>query len=76
MSNKKKSLEANQEEILASLPGEFQEDFKSSSDGATTAGSSVNDKTETSAIKAELVANPSVDESAASGELKDIDASK
>lgn len=65
MDNKKESLKANQEEILSNLPGEFQEDFKKNSGTTTT----VNDKDEVSAIKAELVENPAVDDSAPAAEL-------
>lgn len=75
MSKIKDSLTANNDAILKALPQEFHADFEKqlaaepSTDPAPLTGDA-----EISAIKAELVANPGVDESAAAGELKEITA--
>ncbi len=67
MSNKKESLKANESEILASLPGELHKDSKTTTEPAKD--SSVDTEAKISAIKAELVSNPSVDESSSESEL-------
>ncbi len=75
MNTAKQSLEQNKAEILAALPEEFQEDFKKELDAMpNTAPAPVSSEDEVAAIKAELVANPSVNEKEAAPELKDITA--
>ncbi len=76
MNQAKASLEANKAEILAALPKEFQADFeKELADMSDTAApAQLSGEAAIPAIKAELKANPDVDESAAAAELKDIKA--
>ena len=77
MNKAKDSLTENLDEILANLPSEFQEDFKKQvADMSDTAEAPLSGDAEVAAIKAELSANPDVDESAAAAELKDIKASE
>lgn len=75
MISAKKSLEDNKDEILANLPKEFHEDFlkgvETMEDQVATA---LEGEAAVEAIKAELVANPDVDEKAAAAELKEIKA--
>lgn len=68
------SLIENESEILASLPKEFHEDFKKELSTPAVEEAPLSGSAEVAAIKAELAANPSVDESAAAPELKDIKA--
>jgi hypothetical protein len=75
MNKAKDSLKANLEEILANLPAEHQEDFKKQVEAMPdVAEAPLSGDDQIAAIKAELVANPDVDESAAAGELKEIKA--
>ncbi len=74
MSKIHESLKANESEILAALPKELHEDFKKQMQAPPAEEAPLSGDAEIAAIKAELVANPSVDESAAAGELKDISA--
>lgn len=75
MSKVHESLKANESEILAALPKEFHEDFKKQVAAPAAAEEApLSGEAEIQAIKAELVANPDVDESAAAAELKDIKA--
>jgi hypothetical protein len=75
MNKAKNSLQENLEEILANLPEEFHADIKKDIDGMSDGEEeSLTGEDEVAAIKAELVANPDVDESAAAAELKDIKA--
>ena len=76
MNPAKASLEANKEAILAALPPEFQADFeKQLADMPNTAPpAQLSGEAAIPAIKAELKANPDVDEKAAASELKDIKA--
>ena len=74
MNTVKESLEANMTEILANLPEEFHADLKKQVADAPAPQAPLSGAAEVEAIKAELVANPDVDESAAAGELKDIKA--
>lgn len=75
MNKAKESLKENMSEILENLPKEFQEDFKKQLDGMPDAADApISDDAQIAAIKAELVANPSVDESAAADELKEVKA--
>lgn len=71
MNKIQESLEANKAEILKALPKEFHADFETevskAAEPVVLTGAA-----EVTAIKAELVANPAVDESAAAGELTDI----
>lgn len=74
MSRIHESLKANQEEILASLPEELRADFKKELEMPPVETPHLSGDDEISAIKAELVANPSVDESLAADQLKEISA--
>ncbi len=75
MSKIQESLKANEAEILSALPKEFHEDFKKQmADAPATEEAPLSGDAEVEAIKAELAANPDVDESAAAAELKDIKA--
>lgn len=65
------------DEIINSLPKEFQADAKAKlTEEATTASipAPLTGAAEVAAIKAELAANPAVDETKAAAELKDIQA--
>lgn len=76
MNQAKASLEENKEAILAALPKEFQKDFeKQLADMPNTAPEApLSGSAAIPAIKAELAANPDVNESEAAAELKDIKA--
>lgn len=75
MSKVQESLKANESEILAALPKEFQEDFKKElAAPAPPVEAPLSGSAEVAAIKAELAANPSVNESEAAAELTDIKA--
>lgn len=74
MSKIHESLKANQEEILAALPEELRADFKKELEMPPVETPHLSGDDEISAIKAELVANPSVDENLAADELKEISA--
>lgn len=77
MNPEKQSLQENEKEILAALPEEFHEDFqKQLAAIPNDAPAPLSGDAEVAAIKAELKANPAVDEAAAAGELKDIKPSK
>lgn len=75
MSKMHESLIANEAEILAALPKELHESFKKELT-ATPAPENgpLSGDAEIAAIKAELNANPAVDEKAAEAELKEIKA--
>ena len=74
MSKIHESLKANESEILAALPKELHEDFKKQMETPPIEETPLSGEAEIAAIKAELVANPSVDESLAADELKEISA--
>lgn len=75
MNKAKESLKENMSTILESLPTEFHADVKKELDAMPNAADAApSADAQISAIKAELVANPEVDESAAAGELKEIKA--
>lgn len=75
MNKAKESLKENMAEILQNLPTEFHADAKKELDAMPDAADApASTDAQISAIKAELVANPEVDESAAAGELKEIKA--
>lgn len=75
MNQAKASLDANKAEILAALPAEFHKDFeKELADMPKTAPAPLSGEAAIPAIKAELVANPAVNEKEAAAELKDIKA--
>jgi len=74
MSRITESLKENKDEILAALPEEFHEEFKKQLEMPILEGPTLSGEAEVEAIKAELVANPSVDEHMAAGELKEISA--
>ncbi|WP_034057351.1 hypothetical protein [Lacinutrix jangbogonensis] len=75
MNKVKDSLKENLDEILKNLPSEFHEDAKKELDNMPdVAEAAPSSAAQISAIKAELVANPDVDESAAAAELTDIKA--
>ena len=77
MNPEKQSLQENEKEILAALPAEFHEDFKKQLAALPdTAPTPLTGDAEVAAIKAELKANPDVDEKAAADELKDIKPAK
>lgn len=77
MNPEKQSLEENEKEILAALPKEFHEDFKKQLAAIpNTAPVQLSGEAEVAAIKAELKANPAVDETAAAAELTDIKPTK
>lgn len=73
MNKAKTSLEKSKDEILANLPKEFHDDFLKEIDNMSDEDELglTGDKA-VAAIKAELKANPAVDENAAAAELKDI----
>ena len=73
MNKIQESLEANKAEILKALPKEFQADFEKEAAQAAEP-TVVSGAEEVAAIKAELAANPAVDENAAAGELTNIQA--
>ena len=71
----KESLQENMAEILKNLPSEFHEDAKKEiAEMPNVAESAPSNDAQIAAIKAELVANPDVNESEAASELKDIKA--
>ena len=72
MSKIHESLKANESEILAALPKELHEDFKKQMETPPVEEAPLSGDAEIAAIKAELVANPSVDENLAADELKEI----
>jgi hypothetical protein len=74
MSKIHESLKANQEEILAALPEELHADFKKELEMPPVEEPALSGDAEIEAIKAELFANPSVDENLAAEELKEISA--
>ena len=75
MNKVKNSFLENKEEILSNLPKELHEDFLKSMDNMSDSEEkALTGDDAVKAIKAELTANPSVDEAAAAGELKDIKA--
>lgn len=74
MNKAKESLEANMAEILASLPKEFHADFKKEVAATNAPPAPLSGEAEVAAIKAELAANPDVNESEAAAELTDIKA--
>ena len=75
MNKEKQSLEENKAEILAALPKEFHEEFEKRLNAMPdTAPAPPTNKEVVKAIKAELEANPNVDEKKAAAELKDIKA--
>lgn len=75
MNKAKQSLEENKAEILAALPKEFHADFEKELKAMpNTTPPPPTNKEVVKAIKAELVANPNVDEKKAAAELKDIKA--
>ena len=77
MNPAKQSLEENEAEILAALPKEFHEDFKKEVAAMpNTAPTQLSGDAEVAAIKAQLKANPAVDEAAAADQLKDIKPTK
>jgi len=77
MNPEKQSLQENEKEILAALPEEFHEDFKKQLSAIPNeAPAPLSGDAEVAAIKAELKANPAVDEAAAADELKDIKPTK
>ncbi|MEP0265573.1 hypothetical protein [Dokdonia sp.] len=77
MSIEKKSLQANESEILAALPENFHADFKNQLTTMSDENApQLTGDAEIAAIKAELKANPAVDENAAAAELTNIEAPK
>ena len=77
MNKAKDSLTANLEDILANLPAEFQADAKKEvEDMPAVAEAAMSAEAQVSAIKAALVANENVDESAAAAELTNIQATE
>ncbi|MDG1332623.1 MAG: hypothetical protein P8P74_09855 [Crocinitomicaceae bacterium] len=72
MSKIHESLKANETEILAALPQELHDEFKKQMATPPVEEPALSGDAEIAAIKAELVANPSVDESAAADQLKEI----
>jgi hypothetical protein len=74
MNKAKESLEENMAAILESLPKEFHADLEKEVAATTSAPAPLSGEAEVAAIKAELVANPDVDESAAAAELTDVKA--
>lgn len=73
MNKAKDSLKENLDEILANLPKEFHADFKKQlEEMPDKAEKPLSRDAEVAAIKAELVANPNVDEKAAADELKHL----
>ena len=75
MNKAKDSIKENIEEILTNLPSEFQDDFKKQvEEMSDTEEAAPSSDDQIAAIKAELKANPDVDESAAASELGDIKA--
>ena len=74
MSKIQESLKANEAEILAALPSEFHAGFKKEMEAPPADAAPLSGEAQIAAIKAELVANPDVNETEAAGELKDIKA--
>jgi hypothetical protein len=75
MNNVKNSLVENKDHILSSLPKELHEDFlKNIDEMSDEKEEPLKGDAAVSAIKAELKANPDVDEATAAAELKDIKA--
>lgn len=74
MSKIHESLKANESEILAALPKELHEEYKKQMETPPVEEAALSGEAEIAAIKAELVANPSVDENMAADELKEISA--
>ena len=74
MSKIQESLKANESEILAALPKEFHADFKKEMEAPTEEPTPLSGASEVEAIKAELVANPDVDDAAVLEDLKNIKA--
>ncbi|MFT6500948.1 MAG: hypothetical protein ACJASQ_001058 [Crocinitomicaceae bacterium] len=74
MNKAKESLEANMAAILESLPKEFHADLEKEVAATTAPPAPLSGEAEVAAIKAELVANPDVNESEAAAELTDIKA--
>lgn len=75
MNKAKNSLKENLDEILSNLPEEFHADLKKEIDKIPDAEEvALKGEEAINAIKAELKANPDVDETAAAAELKDIKA--
>ena len=72
MSKIHESLKANQEKILAALPEELRADFLKELEMPPIEYPVLSGNAEIEAIKAELKANPSVDENLAADELKEI----
>jgi len=73
MNTEKESLKAHKDEILKSLKPEFQQDFLNQIEGLPDNDPQIlTGDAEIAAIKAELKANPAVDENAAADGLKDI----
>lgn len=74
MNKAQESLTANIDAILANLPEEFHADAKKQAADAPAADAPLTGDAEVAAIKAELVANPDVNESEAAAELTDVKA--
>ena len=74
MNQEKESLKQNLEEILKNLPAELHADLKKQVEDMPDAAPAASNDDPVAAIKAELVANPSVDEKAAESELGNIKA--
>jgi len=77
MNKIQESIDANMDEIISSLPKEFQADAKAKLTAEAAAMSipaPLTGTAEVAAIKAELAANPAVDETKAAAELTDIKA--
>lgn len=75
MNKIQESLKANEAQILEALPKEFHEDFKKEMAAPPAPEvAPLSGEAEVQAIKAELLANPDVDESSAAAELTDIKA--
>lgn len=77
MNKIQESLEANMAEILSAIPADMRDEAKknlATEVTNTTEPAALSGNDEVSAIKAELAANPAVDETAAAAELKDIKA--
>jgi len=73
MNTEKESLKAHKAEILKSLKPEFQQDFLNQIEGLPDNDPQIlTGDAEIAAIRAELKANPSVDENASAAELKVI----
>ena len=72
MNKIQESLKANESEILAALPQEFQEDFKKQLANPVPQVAPLSGAAEVEAIKAELASNPAVNETEAAAELTDL----